>query len=590
MILFKSIKQQTRWLVFFLSLLLVMFTVVIISLIFIQFSIGQIDVQKAGLIRQVNRLAVGIQQSGDRAGEDLQMIYSSLLIKHVLNSRRTFSPVSRILPDRIFSAPEYINPLEKELYRVKLRNYARTLQENEYLYLRTQVIRTYTLLIVLLVLILGLFFLVRAMQKAFMSYMAVIDEGVGVIDGRLNYQSPVFPEISTGAPEEIRDFHTTVERIDKDIRLDQFLDNIESYGRLADILAAIAPVIQQIIPFDRIALAFNDLNGFITAESAWTSYQGIHLAPGRTEILKDTSLPEVIRSRTPRIIPDLARYARNNSISESTRLILMEGIKSSLTVPLYNNHRCVGFLFLSSLQTGGFDESHLKTANRVANKLKIRFYHEFLTQEVIAETANSFVALMNEKDNETSAHLTRMARYSYIIARNLASRMDILTPRLIREIHWFAPLHDVGKIGIPDSILGKPGRLTDEEFGVMKGHVELGARVLRTMNSNLETILEKSLMQTAVDIIRGHHERFDGTGYPAGLKGHEIPLPGRIVALADVFDALTSKRSYKKAFTVDEALRIMNEEMSGAFDPVIMDCFLESMDDILAVYSRLKEI
>ena len=139
-------------------------------------------------------------------------------------------------------------------------------------------------------------------------------------------------------------------------------------------------------------------------------------------------------------------------------------------------------------------------------------------------------------------------------------------------------LHDIGKIGIADKILNKPGKLTPEEFEVMKTHSMLGAKMLH----DLDNFAEQPLLQTAYEIARWHHERWDGRGYPDGLKGDEIPISAQLVSLADVYDALTSERCYKKAFSHEKAVQMIRNGECGAFNPLLMQCLTD-------MQSKLKE-
>jgi HD-GYP domain-containing protein (c-di-GMP phosphodiesterase class II) len=183
-----------------------------------------------------------------------------------------------------------------------------------------------------------------------------------------------------------------------------------------------------------------------------------------------------------------------------------------------------------------------------------------------------------------------MSLYSYTIAKKLFEQERQIRPRLMREILWFSPLHDIGKIGIPDSILLKPGKLTDEEFEIMKGHVSIGESVITKMDESLHATVNLNALKTAIDLISSHHERWDGTGYPRGLKGRDIPLSGRIVAVADVFDALTSRRPYKEAFSIEKTMEIMRSSVKTQFDPWVFDAFEASMPKILSIYESYKEI
>jgi putative two-component system response regulator len=180
------------------------------------------------------------------------------------------------------------------------------------------------------------------------------------------------------------------------------------------------------------------------------------------------------------------------------------------------------------------------------------------------------------RDPETGAHIQRMAYYSQIIAKGLG--LDAKAQKTILEA---APMHDVGKIGIPDYILLKPGKLTPEEFDVMKTHAKLGHELLDDSGSEI--------LRSGAEIALSHHEKYDGSGYPHGLVGTKIPLFGRIVAVADVFDALTSERPYKKAWSFEEAVKFLEEGRGKHFDPMCVEAFLAGWDDVLAVSKRFQD-
>lgn len=174
------------------------------------------------------------------------------------------------------------------------------------------------------------------------------------------------------------------------------------------------------------------------------------------------------------------------------------------------------------------------------------------------------------RDPETGAHIQRMANYSRLIAEQLGlsgEQQDLI----LRA----APMHDVGKIAIPDHILLKPGRLDDAELVIMRTHAEKGYEILRESKSRL--------LDLAALIAWTHHEKFDGSGYPRGLQGEAIPLEGRIVAVADVFDALTSERPYKKAWEIPRTLEWLRQHAGGHFDPACVDAFLARLDDVLEI-------
>jgi putative two-component system response regulator len=180
------------------------------------------------------------------------------------------------------------------------------------------------------------------------------------------------------------------------------------------------------------------------------------------------------------------------------------------------------------------------------------------------------------KDTDTGEHIVRMSQYSKVLA--LALGMPEHQAELLRQA---APMHDVGKIGIPDAILLKPGRLTKEEFDHMKEHALIGAQILANSSS--------PLLQLAHKLAIEHHEKWDGSGYPNGIKNEEISIEGRIVAIADVFDALTSKRPYKEAWSVEKTIQHMQEQAGTHFDPALIELFVSKLDDILAIKNANQE-
>lgn len=180
------------------------------------------------------------------------------------------------------------------------------------------------------------------------------------------------------------------------------------------------------------------------------------------------------------------------------------------------------------------------------------------------------------RDPETGQHLLRMANYSKLIARELG--LSESEQELILEA---APMHDIGKVATPDAILLKQGKLTDEEFVIMKQHAMTGYSILSGSDS--------LLIHAAATMALSHHEKFDGSGYPNGLKGEEIPLHGRIVAVADVFDALTSARPYKKAWSIDAAAKFLQDHSPSHFDPKCVDAFFCAWNEMLEIQARYKD-
>lgn len=191
------------------------------------------------------------------------------------------------------------------------------------------------------------------------------------------------------------------------------------------------------------------------------------------------------------------------------------------------------------------------------------------------DTINRLVIAAEYKDEDTADHIKRMSSYSALLAKALR-----LTPHEIEVVYYASSMHDVGKIGIPDNILLKPGKHNPEEWEIMKQHTTIGGYILDNSPSEL--------LQSGEIIALSHHEKWDGSGYPEGQAGENIPLPGRICAVADVYDALTSKRPYKEAFSNEKSLEIMREGSGKHFDPTLIDLFFKNLDEIFAIQKKFK--
>ena len=209
------------------------------------------------------------------------------------------------------------------------------------------------------------------------------------------------------------------------------------------------------------------------------------------------------------------------------------------------------------------------------------------TQDV---TIVALAKLAEFRDPETGEHLERMREYAKTIARELQKKKrykDYITEQYIENIHKSTPLHDIGKVGIPDQILLKPGKLTPEEFEIMKRHSEIGGD---SLSSAIQfSGMEQSFLDMGKDIAYHHHEKWNGKGYPRGLAGENIPLTARITALADVYDALTSKRVYKEAFSHEKSKAILVEESGTSFDPEVVEAFLATENEFIAIRKEYRD-
>ncbi|MDR1079872.1 MAG: response regulator [Deltaproteobacteria bacterium] len=250
------------------------------------------------------------------------------------------------------------------------------------------------------------------------------------------------------------------------------------------------------------------------------------------------------------------------------RMELRARVRSLLKVKAYNDHM---INYRQELES----EVRRRTLEIQETNAKLEKAHEKLRGASL-ETIFRLSRAAEFKDEDTGAHIISMSRISARLAK-----MCGLNPATVESILYASPMHDIGKIGIPDRILLKNGPLNDEEWTVMRMHTVFGGKILE--NSDI------GFLRLGEVIALTHHEKFDGSGYPRGLKGREIPLAGRIVAVADVFDALMSRRPYKPAFTSDQASGIIAEGRGKHFDPDVVDIFLKDLPEILNIWNSSQE-
>ncbi|WP_211326481.1 HD domain-containing phosphohydrolase [Paenibacillus flagellatus] len=256
--------------------------------------------------------------------------------------------------------------------------------------------------------------------------------------------------------------------------------------------------------------------------------------------------------------------------------------KALMVIPFRNNEgEVIGCYQAVNKMTASekFSERDLRNLSLAASYSGKSIESAMLAQE-IEETQREIIFTMGEigesRSKETGNHVKRVAEYSYVLALGLG------IPQQEAEILKMAsPMHDIGKVAIPDAVLKKPGKLTDEEYDIMKTHTEIGYNLLK--NS------KRRILKTAAIVAEQHHEKWNGKGYPRGLRGEEIHIYGRITAIADVFDALGSDRVYKKAWELDRILNLFKEERGQHFDPRVVDVFFEQLPTILNIRDRYAD-
>ena len=295
---------------------------------------------------------------------------------------------------------------------------------------------------------------------------------------------------------------------------------------------------------------------------------------------------EKMRHYTPRIVisdvdmpemngVELCRAIRNRQSIQYTYLILLTSHSDSDSV-------------LLGLDAGA-DDYLSKPFRHEELRLRLEGGRRLLTLEGRDMMIFSLAKLAESRDQDTGTHLERIREYSKVLATELMSWPKfehVVDAQFVELIYLTSPLHDVGKVGIPDSVLLKPGKLTPDEFEVMKRHTLIGGE---TLSASAQAHPEASFLKMALDIALKHHERWDGTGYPFQLKGEDIPLSARIVAVADVYDALTTKRVYKPAFTHETAANIIYKSRGSHFDPDLVDAFARVEGQMRRIRFELDE-
>lgn len=310
-------------------------------------------------------------------------------------------------------------------------------------------------------------------------------------------------------------------------------------------------------------------------------YQSFEMPISRESIAGYSALTKkVLNLPDVREIPADASYHYNSSWDHRTGYTT----RSMMVVPMLNREgQVVGVLqLINSLRDGRvvpFQLEHEKLASSIASQAAVSIENAELTEglkQAHLDTVFRLGVAAEYRDKETANHIKRMSHYSALIAGSLGWPDEAVEIML-----WSSLMHDVGKLGIPDRILQKPGPLTRDERKIMEYHTTIGGNILQGSQA---AVLKKSRIVSLT-----HHEKFDGTGYPRGLKGEKIPVEGRITLLADVFDALSSKRVYKEAMDEAGVLRILERGRGSIFDPMILDVFLSRLDEVREIKERYAD-
>lgn len=364
------------------------------------------------------------------------------------------------------------------------------------------------------------------------------------------------------------------------------LHELTRKSSLHDKLKAAHRSINETFPFiARIAIAIYDPETKVLKTFLHSSGDANPLDHYQSLLEDAPSLKSILEKGGPRVVNDLSEFETGEH--EHTRKIKLQGYAASYTMPIYNEGIFIGFLFFNSDKKDVFDESVLRQLDIYGHMISLLVINEFTSIQTLSAAIKTTGSLSHLRDPETGSHLDRMSRYSRIIANALADRYE-LNDSYIEHIFMFAPLHDIGKIGIPDNILLKPGPLNDEEREIMQTHAIKGREMIDDLLKNFG-LVNFEHMDVLRNIAQHHHEAINGTGYPMGIKGKEIPLEARIIAVADVFDALTSIRPYKEAWSNEEAIKTLKELSGELLDKDCVDALVQNMDKIEKIQKQFAE-
>lgn len=351
-------------------------------------------------------------------------------------------------------------------------------------------------------------------------------------------------------------------------------------------LRAIHLQLSQQLPFiDRIAVATYDPKTDLVKTFIHSSHDGNPLSNYQAKLSVSDSLVQIVKTGTPRVTNDLSIYAHGTQ--EHTRRIAAQHYGASYTLPMFADNIFFGFVFFNSYGKDVFVPAALPTLDVFGHLIGSLITNELMLIKTLLSTIKTARDMTNERDPETGAHLDRMSRFARLIAKELAGKFNF-DDEYIEHVFLFAPLHDIGKIGVPDRILLKPGKLDADEYEEMKTHAIKGRQIIDTLllNYGLNSIQHIDVLR---NIAEYHHEQFDGTGYPEGLKGESIPIEARIIAVADVFDALTSRRPYKEAWSNDDAFAALDRLSGQHLDPTCVRALVKNRAQVEKIQQRFIE-
>ncbi|HUA55780.1 MAG TPA: HD domain-containing phosphohydrolase [Candidatus Sulfotelmatobacter sp.] len=338
-------------------------------------------------------------------------------------------------------------------------------------------------------------------------------------------------------------------------------------------------------PLQRIAIATYDSSTDTIKTFADSTIGTNPLGHYEVPLARLGSLSQAARTRVIRVV-DVMTDGGSDAPAH-VRELYRCGLRSSLTVPIYDHGRLFGFVFFNAAEPAFFRGAVADRLSPYMQLIAVLAINQFMTVRLVRAVAKTAQEVTRQRDLETSTHLERMSHYARAVALEGAKDWA-LSDEFIEHLFWFSPLHDIGKVAVPDSLLLKPAKLTEAETREMQQHVAKGGQMVDAIvrEFGMDQLPNIGMLH---NIIAFHHENVDGSGYPARAAGDAIPIEGRITAVADVFDALTSDRPYKRKWSNEAALGYMRGMAGRKFDPACIDMLGRRMTDVVEIQRRFEQ-
>jgi HD-GYP domain-containing protein (c-di-GMP phosphodiesterase class II) len=364
------------------------------------------------------------------------------------------------------------------------------------------------------------------------------------------------------------------------------LGSLDQNITLSDKVRTIHSALRERFPFiQRVAAAVYDHETDTLQTFLYTGEEATPLTHYTAKLSEALSLREIFEKGRPRVVNNLDIFSAGPH--EHTRVVAAKGFHSSYTMPMYHQGRLFGFLFFNSHEPDCFGEEVLGQIDPFGHLIALTIINDLTTMHTLLASVKTARDIAHARDGETGSHLDRMSRFARVIAQSVADRYG-LTDEVIEKIFIFSPLHDIGKIAIPDRVLLKPGKLDADEEALMRTHPVRGQELIDRMLAHLDL---EQMQGSAIlrNIALFHHESVDGSGYPDGRAGENIPVEARIVAVADIFDALTSRRPYKPAWSNEDAFALLRQLAGTKLDVHCVNALIDNRHQILEIQQQFQE-